>query len=132
MRGKIFERREADLILPLVRRIVVSLRARQRLVGRKESLLAATQDQDERRGLEGTLRRLRAERDDCAKELEELGCVLRDPELGVVECYADVDGRIVYLTWLPGHDRFMFWHPLESSWVERQPLPARELSPARD
>ena len=41
MRGKIFTLEEADLMIPLVRRIVVSARARHRLTLRKQDEILA-------------------------------------------------------------------------------------------
>ena len=127
MRGKIFTRAEADRMIPLIRRIVVNARARHRLILRKQDDIlalgtAAGHETARERSLQQT-RRLRDELKACIAELEELGCFLRDAETGIVECYGEFDGEIVYFTWMPGHGSFLSWHRLDQSYVNRQPLP---------
>ena len=136
MRGKIFTRDEADRMIPLVRRIVVSARARHRLILRKQDeVLALGTGQGHGAARERTLqqtRRLREELKACILELEGLGCFLRDAETGVVECYGEFAGNVVYFTWFPGHDAFQGWHPLDQSYVNRQPLPGVDMPKARE
>jgi len=134
MRGKIFTLEEADLMIPLIRRIVVSARARHRLTLRKQDEILALSPGDGHdpardRAVEQT-RRLRDELKACISELEQLGCFLRDAESGVVECYGEFGGDIVYFTWMPGQESFQGWHPLDQSYVNRQPLPGAELPKA--
>lgn len=136
MRGKIFTRAEADQMIPLIRRIVVSGRARHRLILRKQDEILSLgsgpgHEVERERALQQT-RRLRDELKACISELEELGCFLRDAETGVVECYGELGGEIVYFTWMPGHSTFLAWHPLDQSYVNRQPLPGVELPKARE
>lgn len=130
MRGKIFTRDEADRMLPLVRRIVVNARARQRLLLRKQDEIARQlsrgreEDGDvQLRALKASCERLRKDLDRYTAELEQLGCFLRDAETGIVECYAEHGGRIVYLTWLPPARRYEWFHSVETSYVQRLPLP---------
>ena len=127
MRGRIFTKSEADSILPLVRRVVVQIRARHRLIARKEehlSRLSRNRLQEGERGdLVRVTKRLRDELEEFQQELSEFGCQLRDRETGVVEVYSHLNGDIVFLTWKPGEPRFMTWHSLESSHASRQPLP---------
>lgn len=134
MRGKIFTRDEADRMVPLLRRIVVGIRARHRLIGRRQgaqsgsepgpsssSAGAAARARDGR-----ILRRLQEELKDFTAELESLGCFLRDAASGVIECYGELNGDIVYFAWQPGREGFDAWHPLDQSFVNRQPMPALE------
>lgn len=128
MRGKIYSRTEADRILPLVRRLVIYVRARQRLIQRKQlelaRLFSAGEGTSERaRAIEATCKKLRLDIDGYARELEGLGAFLRDPETGIVEVYAEIDRRIVYLTWEPPARRFEWFHALESNHVARVRLP---------
>ncbi len=136
MRGKIFSRSEADRMIPLIRRIVVGARARHRLLQRKQeeivTFAARNQDEVAREALLRATRRLRDELKGCTRELEDLGCFLRDADAGIVECYGGLDGEIVYFTWQPGQDGFLTWHPLDQSWVNRQPLPGVRLPHARE
>ncbi len=121
-------------MIPLIRRIVVNVRARHRLATRKEDAARLLDEgaTEQREALQQTARRLRHETKGYVAELEQIGCFLRDPEGGVVECYGDVDGEIVYLTWHPGHDDFLYWHPLDQSFINTQPLPGLDLPKARE
>lgn len=136
MRGKIFTREEADRMIPLIRRIVVNARARHRLVLRKQdellSLRAGAGQEEARERILGITRRLRQQLKGYIGELEELGCFLRDAETGVIECYGELNCDIVYFTWMPGQETFQSWHPLDQSYVNRQPLPGVELPKARE
>jgi hypothetical protein len=128
MRGKIYTRAEADRMVPLLRTIVRSLRSLHRLIHRKQGdLLQEARARDDGRaslGKERDLARLRDAARACVAELDALGCFLRDPIVGIVACYADVEGEIVYLTWQVGADSFDQFHTLDQNWMERQPLGA--------
>jgi hypothetical protein len=130
MRGKIFSREEADRMVPLIRRIVVNIRARQRLLHRRHERSSGSAEErlgDRSEGMAAkTARRLREEIKGYSSELEALGCFLRDAERGVVECYGELRGDIVYFTWQPSQPEFTSWHPLDQSFVNRQPLPGLE------
>lgn len=112
MRGKIFTAEEARKMVPLVRRIVRDVRARTRLV--------------ERGGLEARAREaLEREILECTQELESLGCALRDSQVGLVECYGELQGEIVFFRWQPGEEAFIHWRPLDSPPTVRRPLAER-------
>jgi hypothetical protein len=64
------------------------------------------------------------------RELEELGVALRDAERGIVEVFGELQGEIVFLTWIPGEPRFQSWHPLDTSYLLRQPIEPATLSAA--
>lgn len=134
MRGKIFNREDADRMIPLIRRIAVNVRARHRLLLRKQDEMKRIGSQADaaaaRDRLSKVQKRLRDELKVYIGELEGLGCFLRDAELGIVECYGELKGEIVYFTWQPGHVRFSAWHNLDQSFVNRQPMPGLESKAA--
>ena len=115
MRGKIFTADEARRMVPLIRRIVRDVRARTRLIERG-GLAAAPRESLEREVLE------------CQAELESLGCALRDPQVGLVECYGELLGEIVFFRWQPGEEAFIHWRPLDSPPTVRRPLAERLTS----
>ena len=142
MRGKIFTRVEADRMVPLIRRIALHVRARQRLIPRKKEQAAAL-DPGQRGSRSGSpdarasavrLRRevelLESALRDCVVELDDLGCSLVDAETGVVTCYGELEGEVVHLTWEPGHDAFLQWFALDTTHLKRQPLPGVQLPPS--
>jgi len=125
MRGKIFSRQEADRMVPLLRRIVVSLRAREWLIQRKRRDLTTLEEGAgaARTRLRGELERLEEDLKGCHQELEALGCFLRDASLGIVECFGDLGGEIVYFQWRPGLLGFSFFHSLDSDHAKVRHLP---------
>jgi hypothetical protein len=55
-------------------------------------------------------------------QLEELGCVLKDINVGLVDFYGLREGELVCLCWKLGEDRIRFWHNLEDGFTGRKPL----------
>ena len=56
------------------------------------------------------------------QSLEQLGCELKDVNLGLLDFYTLRDGELVYLCWKMGEDRIRFWHTLDGGYAARQPL----------
>lgn len=56
------------------------------------------------------------------KMLTEIGCELKDLDLGLVDFPSYRDGTLVYLCWKRGEPRIEYWHPIESGYSGRQPL----------
>jgi hypothetical protein len=77
-----------------------------------EDLLAAQRDLD-RRLLEAA---------EAAHRLDEIGCVLRDMELGLVDFPARAGGREVFLCWRLGEPQIRFWHGTMEGYAGRKPL----------
>ncbi len=131
MKGKIFTVEEARAALPLVRSIVsdvidryATLRARLKelRIGR-DAFLAATST-DPRRDLPPDVADIVDDLRNYVEELEALGCFLKDPEIGLVDFYGEIDGEIVYLCWRSGEDTIRYWHGLHSGYSGRRPIPA--------
>jgi hypothetical protein len=61
------------------------------------------------------------------RELEELGIVLKDRRLGLIDFPGEIDGRRVWLCWRLGEPAVQFWHDLDAGYAGRQPLPAAAL-----
>jgi hypothetical protein len=60
-------------------------------------------------------------RDDVTA-LAERGILLRDPDAGLVDFPAEVDGRRVFLCWRLGEESVSWYHEADSGFVGRQPL----------
>ena len=56
------------------------------------------------------------------KQLEDLGCWLKDLNTGLVDFYGLRDGELIFLCWKLGEDRIRFWHTLEDGFAGRQSL----------
>ena len=55
-------------------------------------------------------------------QLQELGGVLKDVDLGLVDFHGLRNGEVMFLCWKMGERRIQFWHTLESGYADRQPL----------
>ncbi|MCS7038356.1 MAG: DUF2203 domain-containing protein [Anaerolineae bacterium] len=54
--------------------------------------------------------------------IRDLGCELKDIDMGLVDFPALREGRVVYLCWRYGEDRLRYWHELDTGFAGRQPL----------
>lgn len=59
---------------------------------------------------------------EAAIQLNALGCELKDPNRGLIDFYAYVNGELVYLCWQRGEKDVGFWHTLEAGFPGRRPL----------
>jgi hypothetical protein len=132
---------QANRTLPLVRRIVEDVVREHRRWQEKilelelvASTAAAAAGGAERSAPSSSDERVAAiERDAMAiardidafeRELEELGIVLKDRRLGLIDFPGEMDGRKVWFCWRLGEPAVQYWHDLESGYAGRQPLPA--------
>jgi hypothetical protein len=59
---------------------------------------------------------------DYLNQIEEMGCLLRDIDLGIVDFPSIHDGRVVYLCWKLGEERVSFWHEVDAGFAGRKPI----------
>lgn len=122
---------EANATLPLVRRIVADITELyptwRDLVARFE--LVAAQARPEW-GESPEQLRLRSEIEAVARdiatylaELEQIGCLFKGFDQGLVDFYGQVDGRDIFWCWKVGEDKIDHWHELEAGFTGRQPVP---------
>jgi hypothetical protein len=57
-------------------------------------------------------------------EIEELGAVLKDPRLGLVDFYGHVEGKAVWLCWKFGEEEIAHYHQLDEGFSARKPIGA--------
>jgi hypothetical protein len=127
---RLFSREEAERTLPLVQRIVRDLMlehpAWRRAVARYELLAGTTRPGEAesadlvaaQHDVEAHASRIEA----CLGELQQVGCVFKGFEDGLVDFYALREDRLVFLCWHYGEERITHWHELETGAAGRQPL----------
>jgi hypothetical protein len=84
------------------------------------------------RGLEAEAVRLRAVADEIAAAVErvtELGCLVKDLDLGLVDFYAVIDDEPVFLCWQFGEPQVAHWHAIEEGYSGRKPIAGVEYRP---
>lgn len=69
------------------------------------------------------LRGLVEELEQLIHEIEACGGQFKGLELGLVDFPSEIDGQIGLLCWQYGEKEITHWHPLETGFDGRQPLP---------
>ena len=54
--------------------------------------------------------------------LEEMGCIVKDYEVGIIDFYSMFDGREIFLCWKLGEMGINFWHEVEGGYMGRKPI----------
>jgi hypothetical protein len=127
--SRLFSVEDANRTLPLVRRIVEDV-VRQHRVWREKilelDLVASSARPDESRDRAAQLEReaqaVAREIDGYQRELEELGILLKDRRMGLVDFPSEMAGRRVLLCWRLGEGEVQFWHDEDAGYAGRQPL----------
>ncbi|NIW35165.1 MAG: DUF2203 family protein [Gemmatimonadetes bacterium] len=133
---KYFTVEEANKTLPLVRRIVTDIVAAhdERVARIKEyghldhGLSEMTHRRQE---LDEELRELTDRINKFIEELEGIGALFKGFDPGLVDFYAMLDDRPVFLCWKLGETKVEHWHEIEVGYAGRQPLP-EHLAPTDD
>jgi hypothetical protein len=112
---------QANSALPLVRRIVgdivkthgmiLRLQAEMDRASGKEQAAAQTR-------LDQSVGRL----EDYVEELTEIGCELKDYQVGLIDFVGRHDSRDVYLCWKLGEETIGYWHEINTGYAGRQPV----------
>jgi hypothetical protein len=56
------------------------------------------------------------------REVEDMGAVLKDPRIGLLDFYGTVEGKMVWLCWKYGETELLFYHALEEGFSGRKPI----------
>lgn len=129
---KVFTVEEANQLLPRLTERVIELQAKQRDILAKEveidtlELLYPSREGEKPSGevereVEGYnegVNRFYA----LVDEIHEMGCFLKDIEMGLVDLYTLYQGRVVYLCWKLGEPEVGFWHEVGRGYAYRQPM----------
>lgn len=73
-------------------------------------------------GLKDRRDRLGAEIQLAIEAIHRRGCVVKDPEKGLVDFYTLSGDRLVFLCWHMGETEVTHWHPLDGGFAARKPL----------
>ena len=60
--------------------------------------------------------------DTLVHQIQDMGVLVKDINLGLLDFPALKDGREVYLCWQYGEDEIAFWHEVEAGYAGRQPI----------
>jgi hypothetical protein len=122
---RLFTVEEANTLLPVLREILADIALHRNALREKaphmEPILRAAIGNGGGRagseyGLEAYELYLAVER------IRELGVVLKDLDMGLLDFPHEREGRIVFLCWHPPEESVAFWHDLDAGYAGRQRL----------
>ena len=116
-----FSLEQANKALPLVKRVVGDIvEARERATQLQAQLEASTGKVHEsvQSQLDGTIDRLHVYLD----ELTEIGCELKDFQVGLVDFIGRHQGREIYLCWKLGEEKIAYFHEINAGFAGRMPV----------
>ena len=132
---KVFTLEEANRLLPMVRGVLQSLRARQHEMRRIEETKAveelawlqpdgtvSSRAREQVARLDELLRQATEAFEEALEKLNATGAQLKDLDEGLVDFFAERGEQIVYLCWKDGEEQIRFWHDLESGFAGREPV----------
>lgn len=137
---KHFERAEAERLLPTIANLLETARAQKQQV--KELDREFNQMQNRILLMGGIvppyalLAEKRLEHDagmtkirESVSQIENLGCVVKDLDLGLVDFPTRRDAETVYLCWKLGEERIGYWHRTDEGYAGRKPLDSAATPP---
>src|SRR5712691_7320681 len=126
-----FTREEAEALLPQITVVLLKIQERRKAMLECEEDLGALHAQAMGNGYHLHERIAKLQKDlarhiqalqELASELNDFGCELKDPDMGLIDFLSLRNGREIYLCWHLGEERINFWHYLETGFAGRQPL----------
>lgn len=129
---RLFTPREANSALgevrPLAERLVAARARMRELVTEQGKLVTkiggngAGYAATDLNTAQGELEQLAEKVGETVAELEALGVVVKDLDLGLLDFPGLRDGEEVELCWQVGEDAVLHWHPLEAGFRGRKPI----------
>jgi hypothetical protein len=89
-----------------------------------EDFSVAPADSAAVRVLKGELAKLVEEYRQGWQAVEAMGAVIKDPQIGLLDFYGRVDGKVVWLCWKYGEEEVAFYHALDEGFGGRKAIGA--------
>lgn len=123
--SRLFTVEEANALLPELREILADIAVhrdavREKAPNMKPILESAPTNGGGKLGSEYGVEAYRLFR--AVDRIRELGVLLKDLDMGLLDFPHEREGRIVFLCWHPPEERVMYWHEIEAGYAGRQPL----------
>ena len=97
------------------------------LVGRYEMAAAGARpdwgESPEQLALRGQIEDVAKDIAACIAELDQVGCVFKGFEPGLVDFYGKLEGRDVFWCWRDGEAAITHYHDIETGFAGRRPVP---------
>ena len=136
MKKKNFTLTEAQNLLPVMESLLrTSIEAKQRIEEIEDRFKQISHTVFLRGGMQldiVALSRLRAESDkaiqrvkDAMAEIEAIGALVKDLDIGLIDFPCSVDGTTVLLCWKMGEEKITHWHATNEGFTARKPIDDR-------
>jgi hypothetical protein len=124
MPEKFYSVEEANALVPTLQPLLQRIRDTQAALAQDKTLAAVREKAAHNGGgLPGRhLSELTRTLDRDLRRLQELGIVLRDPSIGLIDFFHQRAGKTVFLCWKLGEANVEWWHPVESGIAGRKHL----------
>jgi len=112
---------QANRSLPLVKRVVTDIVATHKSYTdsqAKAEKLTGKEQAEAQSGADASLDRLQS----LVDELTDIGCEIKDYQMGLIDFVARHEGRDIYLCWKLGEEKITHWHELHTGFAGRQPV----------
>ena len=123
--SRLFSVKQANALIPQLRELLAQVRnERERMLAMQPELEKAQSlhiyDWGTPRGSEyiGIVEAYQ----NAVKNIEDLGVLVKDFDIGLCDFPHKMGGKIVLLCWKQDEDKVSWWHDLESGFAGRQPL----------
>jgi len=126
-----FTREEAEALLPQITTVLSEIQEGHKSLLRTQEELDILRMQAAGNGyhlhermmtLQGEIPRQAQSLRNLLNELAGFGCILKDPEQGLIDFLSTRNGREIYLCWYLGEERINFWHYTDEGFAGRHPL----------
>jgi hypothetical protein len=118
---KRFKLAEANRSLPLVRRIVSDIVKTHENITLLQTSLETAKHKDQP-AIQAKLDLVVEHLQNYVEELHEVGCDLKDFQMGLVDFIGRHRGHDVCLCWKLGEEAVEFWHEIQTGFAGRQPV----------
>jgi len=54
------------------------------------------------------------------EKLEDMGCIIKDLDIGLIDFFYKFEGRDIFLCWKLGEKSLKFWHEIETGYMGRK------------
>ena len=125
MNGRLFSIEEANALLPTLIPLVRRAMAARKRIAAAEPTLRKLDAKSSGNGGGSKVSQIVAELttiEAISSKIEELGCQLKDLNIGLIDFPAEREGRIVLLCWQYGEERVEWWHDTDAGFAGRQRL----------
>ena len=122
---RLFTVEEANALLPTLRETLDEIALhrdalRERAPEMEPILRAATENGGGRAGSEYGVEAYKLYL--AIARITDLGVVLKDLDIGLLDFPHEREGRVVFLCWHPPEESVEYWHDLDAGYAGRQPL----------